>query len=80
MAASAFDATSLPKMGCGRRASWQLCDLKLKAEVEILALSSSLAFQGCHSAQDLRASRWNRQHIFNLRNNLMSQIPPAEWK
>lgn len=52
--------------------------LKIKAKVGILALSLSLAVQGCHSAQDLRAARWSRQSIFNLINNLMSQIPPAE--
>lgn len=72
MATSAFD---VPKMGGGRRASWlenSWVSLKIKAKGEILA------FQRCHSAQDLRATRWNRQCIFNLINNLMSQIPPAE--
>lgn len=72
----------LPKMGCGRGASWQgnSCGmLKRNYEVEMLVLSSSLALQGCHSAH-LCATRWNRQCISNLINNLMSQIPPARWK
>lgn len=80
---SASDTTQLPKTGHGRKANWQEnshVTLKIKTKIEILALSLLLVFQQCYCSSGLHATRWSRQCIFNLINNLMFQVPSAEWK